>query len=455
MRLYSHLLVVLIILAQIRTAISNPHDHWAVIVVGSSGYDNYRHSADGCHAYHILRRHGIPPEQIVTIAYGIDLIAHSAENPFRGQLFNRPTEDGVPGEDVYQGCHVDYKFDTANKHTVLRVLQGEATVGHSKVLQSNANSKVFFYFTDHGAPGLLQMSAGNASDARDMFLYADELHAAVRHMYENNMYQKMVLYIEACESGSMFENILEDNLNVYALSASASDESSFGTYCYPNDKVNGKHILSCLGDLFSVSWMENTDTENVNRETLEEQFEIVRTETNTSAVLQWGSLDMKNEIVANFLSAGKGWVDNESKAAIQPTRKKRRDAVNSRDIKLHYLQHAFQEQPTEENWKALETELTHRETIHRVFQQASGSLWEDVEAGLTNPSPNDFDCYRDLIHNFAQHCGVPDTYSLQFFKVFVAQCDVISSGFADQHDIKFAMQRACELEKPSLEEATG
>jgi legumain len=69
----------------------------------------------------------------------------------------------------------------------------------------------------------------------------------------------MVVYIEACESGSMFENILENNINIYAVSAANSSESSWATYCSPDDKVNGIEINSCLGDLFSVNWMEDTD----------------------------------------------------------------------------------------------------------------------------------------------------------------------------------------------------
>ncbi|GMH22761.1 hypothetical protein Nepgr_024604 [Nepenthes gracilis] len=31
---------------------------WAVLVAGSSGYGNYRHQADVCHAYQILKRGG-------------------------------------------------------------------------------------------------------------------------------------------------------------------------------------------------------------------------------------------------------------------------------------------------------------------------------------------------------------------------------------------------------------
>jgi len=54
-------------------------------------------------------------------------------------------------------------------------------------------------------------------------------------MNTNKMYKEMTVYLEACESGSMFENILENNLNIYAVSAANSQESSWGTYCSPDD----------------------------------------------------------------------------------------------------------------------------------------------------------------------------------------------------------------------------
>ena len=34
------------------------HNHWAVLVAGSSGYGNYRHQADVCHAYQIVKKAG-------------------------------------------------------------------------------------------------------------------------------------------------------------------------------------------------------------------------------------------------------------------------------------------------------------------------------------------------------------------------------------------------------------
>ena len=65
----------------------------------------------------------------------------------------------------------------------------------------------------------------------------------------------MTFYLEACESGSMFSGILPNNTNIYALSASSPDESSWGTYCPPDDYINGTDMETCLGDLFSVSWL--------------------------------------------------------------------------------------------------------------------------------------------------------------------------------------------------------
>jgi legumain len=94
------------------------------------------------------------------------------------------------------------------------------------------------------------------------------------------MYEQMVVYIEACESGSMFQNILADNINVYALTAANPTESSWGTYCFPDDAINGTHINTCLGDTFSVNWMEDADIAIMGKETLEAQFNRVAKLTN-------------------------------------------------------------------------------------------------------------------------------------------------------------------------------
>jgi len=77
-------------------------------------------------------------------------------------------------------------------------------------------------------------------------------------MHAKKMYGKLVFYLEACESGSMFTS-LPANISIYALSAAGTDESSWANYCSPDDVVANKSIGSCLGDTFSINWMENTD----------------------------------------------------------------------------------------------------------------------------------------------------------------------------------------------------
>ena len=117
-----------------------------------------------------------------------------------------------------------------------------------RVLGSNEDSTVFVYFSDHGAPGHLIMP--------DDAIYADELHSLIGEMYETGMYNELALFIEACESGSMFQDFDLGPYKAWAMTATDAVNPSYGTYCHPHDEVNGQHLYTCLGDLFSVSWME-------------------------------------------------------------------------------------------------------------------------------------------------------------------------------------------------------
>merc|ERR1711920_811669 len=90
---------------------------------------------------------------------------------------------------------------------------------------------------------------------------------------------------------------------IYALSASNPTESSWGSYCGTEAKVNGKSINSCLGDLFSVSWMEDADAVDTTQESLEDQFESVKTATSKSKVMQWGDLSFQSDKVSEYQGA--------------------------------------------------------------------------------------------------------------------------------------------------------
>lgn len=55
----------------------------------------------------------------------------------------------------------------------------------------------------------------------------------------------------------MFHDLPKD-LNIYGVTAANESESSYATYCDSDAYVNGKDLGTCLGDLFSVKWMEDT-----------------------------------------------------------------------------------------------------------------------------------------------------------------------------------------------------
>lgn len=136
---------------------------------GSKGYDNYRHQADVCHAFHTLKNHGIPESQIVVMMY--DDIANNPENPFKGDslgsngdylmslnrignIINKPG-----GRNLYPGVPKDYVGRDVNPDNFFKVLNGDKTLKSrgKKVIESNSNDNVFIYFADHGAQGLSEL----------------------------------------------------------------------------------------------------------------------------------------------------------------------------------------------------------------------------------------------------------------------------------------------------------
>jgi legumain len=266
-------------------------NHWAIIVAGSNGYWNYRHQADAHHAWNVITKNGIPESNVILFAY--DDIANNLNNPLPGTVYNSPN-----GENVYNKAAIDYSGVDVTPENFLAALTGDPTTGgNGKVLQSDEESKVFVFFTDHGAPGLIAFPSS--------YLYADDLNKAVEKMSAKGMYKQLIFYIEACESGSMFPE-LANNIGVAAMTASNGTESSWATYCDPDDVVGDVHIGSCLGDLFSVNWMEDTEAHDPASETLLEQYKTVKKLTTESPVQLFGELDFGNEYVGDFQGTDEG-----------------------------------------------------------------------------------------------------------------------------------------------------
>jgi len=407
-------------------------ENWAVIVAGSNEFYNYRHQADACHAYQIVANNGVPSSNIIMLYY--DDIASDPSNPFPGQLFNKPTDAGVPGVDVYKNCQKDYTGEDVTAENFLNIITGNATamkgIGNGKVLGSTSNDNVFINFVDHGGAGLICFPTGP-------YLYSNDLINALNTMYTNNMYKKLVFYVEACESGSMFEGLISSNQNIYVTTASNAEESSWGTYCPPDDFVNGQEMNSCLGDLYSVNWMEDADKQSPKMdETLEIQFEVVQNETDQSHVMQYGDITFTSERIGDF--EGETQSHNFFTASLlkkSKSKKTKRNSVDSRDAKLNSLYYMYlRSDKTDLHRSHLAAAALEKELKHRVH---TDMFFSDLALALTI-NTKDFDtvfhakasragylstCYKRAIQTYEKKCERLSDYSLQYARVLANVCE--------------------------------
>jgi legumain len=373
--------------------------NWAVLVAGSNGYYNYRHQADVCHAYQILHKNGIPDSNIIVMMYND--IANNTQNPTKGIIVNHPN-----GEDVYHGVPHDYTGVDVTPKNFMNVLLGNKAamqgIGSGKVLESGADDNVFIFYSDHGAVGLVAFPTG--------VLYATDLNKTITAMHAENRYKQMVIYIEACESGSMLEGILADNINVYGTTASNAKESSYACYF---DAKRGTY----LGDLYSVNWMEDSDVEQIDLETLYQQFLITQNNTNTSHVMQYGDLAFgKAHNVSEFQAEEKQLTKSSRKVMNDNYNSYlQHDAVPTPDVRIaivsQRLEAAAENSIEKENLqRELRQLLNDRTTINKKFQQiASTALAMDHGHYFdmiikTHMKFTQYDCYKSVTQRIQEKC---------------------------------------------------
>ena len=162
----------------------------------------------------------------------VDDAALSALNPFPGKLFNSPG-----GVDVREGCELNKRGE-------------EATLANFRnffsELSSTENDNIFLNLIDHGCSGNLLFADGVLSASSLVSLLCE---TPLR-------FANLLIFVEACESGGIFAGHSLPP-SVLAVSASNASEASWGVFCPTGeDLVRGVHLGTCLGDLFSINWME-------------------------------------------------------------------------------------------------------------------------------------------------------------------------------------------------------
>ncbi|GJU40748.1 vacuolar-processing enzyme-like protein [Tanacetum coccineum] len=395
---------------------------WAVLVAGSSGWGNYRHQADVCHAYQLLKRGGLKDENIIVFMY--DDIANNPMNPRPGVIINSPN-----GSDVYAGVPKDYTGENVTAANFYAVLLGNAsavTGGSGKVLSSGPLDKVFVYFTDHGGPGILGMPEFTP------YIYANDFIKVLETKHAMGTYNEMVIYVEACESGSIFEGLMSEDLNIYVTTASNANESSWAAYCPDMTPPPPPEFDTCLGDLYSISWLEDSDSEDLKSETLEQQYLKVKTRTlnnNTyegSHVMQYGTQRISNETVSVYQGS---WTWNFTSNPSQSSESM--GVVNQRDADLYSMWKTYKKSTSEPEQKKELLNKIKEITAHRAHLDSSVPTIESellvdrlVEVrGDGMALVDDWDCLKSMVRTYETHCGSLTQYGMKHTRSFANICN--------------------------------
>jgi len=236
----------------------------------------------------------------------------------------------------------------------------------------------------------------------------------------------------------MFNNLLPPNINVYATSASSPTESSWGCYCPPQDKVNGKSIGSCLGDLYSVNWMEDTDKFGPSR-SLQDQFVAVAKLTDMSKVMQWGDTSFTNMTVGAFQGQPTAAFPAEpvkeysgaEPAHYSADELRSMSAVSTYDIPMHlayyeYLRHDGKDMMENhmlltQLTKELDMRLRTDKAFMSLATKLGGDLAPEVLTGR-NSAPVNWDCLNVAKHAYRIYCGEFTDYARKYVRVLSNLC---------------------------------
>ena len=215
---------------------------------------------------------------------------------------------------------------------------------------------------------------------------------------------------------------LPTDTNIYALSAANPTESSWGCYCSPDDVIQGKHIGTCLGDLFSCKFVEDSESMDLTKETLQTQFEKIKQLTSLSHVMQWGDVSFVSEPASNFI--GNANVASDKLNLRIPIFKGlfNRKTVNfdSRMMKIKILTETYKRERTEEALREMREEMMDMQRIDDIFYHVQTEL--DL-SGEYSPEKMNYECMRAVMDNHTEKCGRLSDYGLRYAKFYAQACE--------------------------------
>jgi len=363
---------------------------WVVLIAGSTGWGNYRHQSSMCKAYQLAHQAGIPDERIIT--FFEDDIANNAQNPFPGKIYNELYVEGGTNIDVYEGVVKDYIAKDATVKNLVAVLSGNApTSGSGKTLQSTENDNVFIFYDDHGNSGIIAMPT-------DELFHDYDLTTCLEAMQQKKMFKKLIFFMSACYSGSMFyKQQLPDN--VYVATSAPTSASSYA--CLEDPKLH-TYVTSC----WPHGWIESILNHGMNTDfgtIFEDSYNYAKQESPT-VPCQYGDLSLKTETFLGFMKNANTqlYANRPMNFTRDPT------AVPQYLVPYTLAKHAYERNPTEENLRAFKAESEVRFRVDRMVTDIAEKVMPNnkfLGVKICQTCDESCDCYASCIKaGSADHC---------------------------------------------------
>ena len=236
-------------------------DSWALLVQGSSGWENYRHQADVLNVYQMLKAQGWDDDHIILIISND--IAYNPKNIFPGEVAT-----STYGDNLYRDATVDYASDTLTVNDIKDVMLGKRSEHLPVVLDTDDQSNVLVFWSGHGCLKYTRKSDGFVW--RDKEIFSDsEFRETLVSMNTQERYRKMLMLLEPCYSRVMATQA--NNIpGILSFASAAANESSFADF-------HSAELGTWMSDRFSNN-LVNTLSEKPDQ-TYKELYEYLYTHT--------------------------------------------------------------------------------------------------------------------------------------------------------------------------------
>jgi len=350
---------------------------WVVLVAGSNGWGNYRHQASVYHAYQLAHKANIPDEHIIVMHY--DDLANSKSNPFPGQVFNEIYDPQGQNWNVYEGVPKDYTGNDCNLKNFLAVMKGEETSTGGKTLKSDKNSNVFIYYDDHGGSGIIAMPTGEL--IRDSHI-TDILNT----WQQKGMYKKLIFFMSACYSGSMWykQQIPED---MYVVTSAPTDASS---YACLRDSTLGTYVTSC----WPHGWLHSVDVHG-DKGTFETIFSdsFYYAKNNSPTIpCQYGNTDLKKMTWGDLVG-----YSTQAPRKVAKFSMKDETAAPQYDVPYILAREAYKANPSSDNLVALRKEQKIRVRVDKLVSDIMSEAMPGSEIAMSpvcDTCDDSCDCFK-------------------------------------------------------------